>query len=264
VSLFGIRASTITLSVLLGAVLVGVPPAIAVEPTLSIRARAALHARGAAVVVEATETCPVGEMLALNAEVTQRLPDGSLIGGSGHRGVPCTGAPQTTRIAVPSAHTVQRGGQPFMTGPAFVTVSSSFCDPGCRTRVAARTVQGAAFTMNVARFTNSGLTLTLPPSASLEASGAGTIVRVPYRCTADMQGIFEARLLQRTSANAVTENIVNRTFVCSGINRTGVFAFHAISAAWVPGPAFLMLHGGICDDQRCDDGVYAHRSLTVG
>jgi len=107
------------------------------------------------------------------------------------------------------------------------------------------------------------LTVTLPSQARVESAGAGVIVRVPYRCSTGVTSTFSAVLIERTSSTAVTSSGGFEQATCSGLDRTGVLAFHAEAAAWRPGSAFLLLTSDICGNQSCRPGAYAHRTVTL-
>src|SRR3712207_1157546 len=99
------RVAILTFCLLVAAVLVWAPPAHAAEPTIALRPGGALHARGAAIVVEATYSCPSSAGGPdVSVRVTQRQADGSLVGGSGMRAVLCTDTATTRRFAASSAH----------------------------------------------------------------------------------------------------------------------------------------------------------------
>jgi hypothetical protein len=252
---------------LIASVLFGMAPAHAAEPGITLLPGGALHARGAAIVVEATLTCPAGQFVVVNVAATQVAADGSLVRGLGQRGVSCTGAAMTRRLSVSSADPRFTGvttGRPFTAGAAFVTASFQWCDEvRCETETHSRSVQAASgVTMNAAQFTSSSLVMSLPAQATLEAAGAGVLVRVPYRCATSLTGAFQAVLIERTSTTAVTSSSAGNELTCSGVNRTGVLSFHAESAAWKKGTAFIILNGDVCGGQGCLNG-YAHRTLTL-
>jgi hypothetical protein len=259
------RMVVLAVGFLIASALVGAP-AHAADPSIALRPGGALHARGAAIVVEATLTCPAGMDVAIGVRVTQRRADGSLVRGMGQRPVRCTGAAMTRRIAASSADvrfTGLNSGRPFFAGPAFVSASIGLCDEvTCVNVVSSRTVQLANVTLNAAQFSSTSLAVSLPARATLQAAGAGVLVRMPYRCAAGVTGTFELVLIERTSTAAVTSASDGVVATCSGLNRTGIASFHAEAAPWRPGSAFVVLTGGFCGSQGCLTS-YAHRTLTL-
>lgn len=260
------RMAIVTMCVVVGSLVVGMSPAQAADPSVTLRPGGALHARGAAIVVEATVTCPAGLVAGVDVRATQVRADGSLVRGQGARAVSCTGAAITRRIAVSSADLRINGltsAPPFTAGAVFATASFSFCDEiRCITATNSRTVQAANVLLDAARFSSSTLVVTLPAQGSVEAAGGGVIVRVPYRCAAGLTASFNAVLVERTSAAAVTSAAANEQVPCSGLDRTRILAFHAEAAAWRTGSAFVVLGGDVCGTQGCRP-VYAHRTLTL-
>jgi len=261
-----VRTVIVAVGFLIASVLVGASPANAADPTITLRPGGALHARGAAIVVEATLTCPAGVDIGVSVRVTQRRADGSLVRGLGQRPLRCSGAAITRRVAASSADVRLTGlnsGAPFVAGAAFVTASFGICDEvRCVSAVHSRTVQLAKVRMNAAQFSSASLAVSLPAQATLQASGAGVLVRVPYRCATGFTGSFELTLIERTSTAAVTSAADGVAATCSGLNRTGIASFHADAAAWRPGSAFVVLTGSVCGSQGCLP-AYAHRTVTL-
>ena len=94
---------------------------------------ATLVARGAALDVSLSFTCPAGDVLggpfgfnAITLFVEQAVSKTSLATGStqGGNGITCTGSPQSTDLIVPATPP----GPPFRTGPALVSASLFACD----------------------------------------------------------------------------------------------------------------------------------------
>jgi hypothetical protein len=265
-SLRAVRMVILTVGFLVASVAVGISPASAADPTITVRPGGALHARGAAVVIQATVSCPAGALITVSARATQRKADGSLVRGFAQRPVRCTGAAITRRIAVSSADirfTGSNSGAPFVIGAVFATASFQMCDDvRCVTAVHSRTVQAANVLLNAAQFTSASLVASLPAQAALQASGAGVLIRVPYRCAAGLTATIDLVLIERTSTAAVTSSFDGVEAPCSGLNRTAVVTFHADVAAWRPGSAFAVLGGQVCGGQGCQP-AYAHRTLAL-
>ena len=94
---------------------------------------ATLVAKGAAVDVTVSFTCPAGDVLGgpfgyngILLFVEQAVSKTSLATGStpGGNGITCTGSPQSTDLIVPATPP----GPPFRTGPALVSASLFACD----------------------------------------------------------------------------------------------------------------------------------------
>lgn len=85
---------------------------------------ATLIAKGAAVSVTVSVTCPVNaEGAFLSAEVVQRNGNGVASGQAGAQNFACTGSTGAETIAVPA-----NGARVFKKGAAFASASLSFCD----------------------------------------------------------------------------------------------------------------------------------------
>lgn len=252
-------------AVLIAVGVLTVPPAHAAEVAMTLSSRAGVQAGGAGLVVQVSMTCTAGLNVDVSTAVTQRQADGSLVRGGGYRSVRCIGATQDVRLPLHSndPSTGAPGGRPFTARAAFVSVTSSYCDPvTCYTSRVPGTVAVADVVMDAPRFSRSALALTLPATGVLEADGAGAVVRVPYRCTAGVGGHFEARLLQRTPTGSVIGSVDSLGLTCTGADRTGVLAFHAPDGAWRAGSAFFVVGGSACGPTACFTPA-AHRVLAL-
>jgi len=261
------QSSIIACCVLAGALLVGAPPAYAADSTVTVRADGAVRARGAAIVVVVNVTCSGSAEFppSLSLRATQRLADGTLLRGSGHAPDVCTGSP--TRVALTAQDFgTGEGLKPFRVGSVFVTATLQECGfETCETTAASRTVRLADVALGVPTYTSARFSLRLPSSASLEADGAGAIIRVTYSCPGDERVFLNLSLHQRTSARVTSAGTDGR-HRCPGLNKTAVAAFHAEAFPWIRGPAYVILNGQACldpDNQDCAT-AYAHRLLTVG
>jgi hypothetical protein len=120
----------IAIAITLGAALAATLPALPAvsqqsppPPVIEIEDTATLAARGAAVLVDVTVTCPADSDFAeLSVEVSQRR-GGRTASGFGFVEVTCTGEPQT--ITVP----VLAFNAPFRQGVAFATARLFVCGP---------------------------------------------------------------------------------------------------------------------------------------
>lgn len=263
-----VRAGLVGLLLVAGTVLSGATPAHAADPGLDLREAGALQARGAGIAVEVVVTCPPGGVFGLSGRATQRRVDGSIVTGYGDRVVACTGTARVARLTLSTASPyagISRAA-PFRAGAAFVTVDTGVCDAlGCRTVSSSRAVQVPARLLDAPRVTGSELVAALPGSATLEAGGAGVLVRVPYRCPAGSRGDLEAALEQRTSRAAVTSASATTSLTCDGTQRSAVLALHAVAAAWRTGVAVVGARGSLCrtDGSECRNH-YAQRVVAVG
>jgi hypothetical protein len=123
-------------AVLVGAVVaLAVPGSVAVavlsSPELwhvAIGPTATLQARGAAVSVPVTVTCPAGSFAALDLSLTQRAGN-QVVTGSRSTSPQCTGAEQALVINV----TAQTGSRAFKRGEAFVEATLFGCTYACGT-----------------------------------------------------------------------------------------------------------------------------------
>jgi hypothetical protein len=158
------------------------------------------------------------------------------------------------------------GSKPFRVGSVFVTATLQECDfETCETTAASRTVRLADVALGVPTFTSARFSLRLPSSASLEADGAGAMIRVTYSCPGNERVFLNLSLHQRTPAGVTSAGTDGR-HRCPGLNKTAVAAFHAEAFPWIRGPAYVILNGQACldpDNQDCAP-AYAHRLLTVG
>jgi hypothetical protein len=120
----------IAIAIALGAALAATLPALPAvsqqsppPPMIEIEDTATLAARGAAVLVQVTVTCPADSDFAdLSVEVSQRR-GGRIANGFGFTSVTCTGEPQTITVEVLAF------GAPFRQGVAFARATLFACGP---------------------------------------------------------------------------------------------------------------------------------------
>jgi len=123
----------------LGAVVVGAVAALAVPGSeavavlsspgvwqLQVAPNAVLQAKGAAVTVALTYTCPQGQFAYLDLSLTQRSGS-TAVSGSRSQPVQCTGSEQTLTVNV----LAQTGSRTFKAGSAFVDAALSSCGYVC-------------------------------------------------------------------------------------------------------------------------------------
>jgi hypothetical protein len=116
----------IAVAIALGAALAATLPALPAvsqqsppPPVIEIEDTATLAARGAAVLVEVTVTCPAGEEAFLQVGVSQRRGSRAAT-GFGFVEYTCTGAPQTLTVPVLANNATFRQGVAFATAETFI------------------------------------------------------------------------------------------------------------------------------------------------
>jgi hypothetical protein len=116
----------IAVAIALGAALAATLPALPAvsqqsppPPVIEIEDTATLAARGAAVLVEVTVTCPAGEQTFLSVGVSQRRGSRAA-SGFGFVEFTCTGAPQTLTVPVLANNATFRQGVAFATAEMFI------------------------------------------------------------------------------------------------------------------------------------------------
>ncbi len=233
----------------------------AVTQSMSISSQAGVTASGAGLTLQLNVNCPKGATFSTNASVTQRFSSTEAATGSGASiARPCTGTAQTQRVGIAATK------RPFIVGPAFVSTTAAICDDqyNCVPLKAARTVSAVSLTLNQANYTSGGFSLGLPPTGTVEAKGAGALVRVPYRCDPGTFGDFTGRLVERTAGYVYTGQDYF-SVECTSSNRTGVLAFHAVGPFWHAGPVFVLVDANyLCTPTVCGSGQsVAFRTLTL-
>lgn len=103
---------------------------------VTVLSPAALQAKGAAVVVPVSVTCPQGQTGSLQLSLTQRAGN-TVVSGSQFTTVACTGAPQQVSVTV----VAQPGGRAFKKGQAFAEASLFSCGYVCVNVTDSRTIQ---------------------------------------------------------------------------------------------------------------------------
>jgi hypothetical protein len=252
---------------LIGVSVATIAPAQAVTGGASLSAQAGLTASGAGLTLQLTVTCPKGTSFTAIGTVTQRVSSTASATGTGDAASKaCSGAAQTQRIGVPaSPREGSAAARPFIVSSAFVTVSVGFCDQqSCVTRKLARSVSVVALTLNQSTYSSPDFTISLPSTGTVEAQGAGAIIRVPYRCAPNTAGLFSATLSERTGAYVYT-GVDSAEVTCNSATQTGVLAFHADGAFWHAGPVFVrVLLDSFCGPPFCGAATIAFRTLTLG
>jgi hypothetical protein len=116
----------IAIAIALGAALAATLPALPAvsqqsppPPVIEIEDTATLAARGAAVLVEVTVTCPAGEQTFLNVGISQRRGSRAA-SGFGFVEFTCTGAPQTLTVPVLAFNATFKQGVAFATAEMFI------------------------------------------------------------------------------------------------------------------------------------------------
>jgi len=128
------RSRTAVLAVLLGALIAALVPAASAVAYLSnpqtwaveVQPPLILEARGAAVSVPVQVTCPSGAFASLDVSLTQRSGK-SVVSGSRHREITCSGSPQQLRVSVLASP----GSKVFKKGEAFVEADLFGCGYAC-------------------------------------------------------------------------------------------------------------------------------------
>lgn len=259
------------LAVIVGTLLL--PAATTAQAALSsvrVLPEAGIQARGVAAVVQVVHTCSPGSSGSLWVTVSQKQPDGSVIQGGGGATVSgglCVASPQRIRLAVvavdPSTGQVQSG---FRQGEAFVTATTSFCDPSsCENRTDARTVTVGPAVLDRTTFSPEGASAQIPSVVRIEAGGAGAVARVPYTCTPGRQVTLGAVLLERLpDGTRVLVGSTSTRVDCTGSTRTAVLGFHPSGgAAWVPGSALLVVDLLSCGPEQCDQRPPGFRGVQL-
>ena len=229
------------------------------QPKIHVAKSAAIFADGVGLVVNLSVRCDVGQQGQVFAEATQVVDGGFVVDGSGYASPQCTGQPETISIGV-------FGFGQFATGPAFVTGVLDICDEfTCTDTTANKTVQISEGGKGQPAFKGGGLKFKLPKTATIEAGGAGAVVLVPYTCDVGVEGSFDGYLSQMGDQGFPNTAETGAQLTCTDENRTGVLAFHALSTAWLPGAAFLIVNAYACSDteQFCSGGS-AYREINLG
>ena len=248
----------------LGAPLAGL--ATAAPADVTILGTAGLHARGAAIAVQVSVTCSSGLAVSIDVQLSQRVSSYEVRYGSSAAPVVCDGSAHRIRIGiVPRDQSTGAPGGPFKVGPAFVTASVSVCSVSCVDASDVRTVDVQSIILNSPRASTPSLTAWLPPTGTVEAAGAGVVVRLFYRCSPGVGGQLFGSLVQRTP-NVTGDTLMTATAKvtprCDGLSHGADLAFDAPGQPWHVGAAFLSLNGSACDADTCSD-PRAFRTVTL-
>jgi len=237
--------------------------ATAAPADVTILGTAGLHARGAAIAVQVSVTCSSGLAGSINVELSQRVSSSVVRYGSSAAPVVCDDSAHRIRIGiVPRDQSTGALGGPFKVGPAFVTASVSVCSVSCVDASDVRTVDVQSIILNSPRVTTPSLTAWLPPTGTVEAAGAGVVVRLFYRCSSGVVSQLFGSLVQRTPNDTLMTATAKVTPLCDGLSHGADLAFHAPGQPWHVGAAFLSLYGSACDADACSD-PRAFRTVTL-
>jgi hypothetical protein len=243
-------------------------PAQAASGTVSVLPQASLNANGAGVTLQLSLTCPAGSTFSTTASLTQRISRTAAANGSGSSAPDsCSGTPQSVRVGVGGGLSTT-SAPPFILNTAFTSVTVQICDDpndfsSCVTQRVSRTVQLRALGLSKPAFSTPNFSVTLPGQATVEARGAGAIVKVPYQCTSTVQGTLALMLSQRVG-KTVLSGFDNVQVVCDSSAQTGVMSFQASGPFWHTGAAFVLLsESQLCDESNCSFGGIAFRTLNL-
>jgi hypothetical protein len=201
----------------------------------------------------------------LDLRVTQIGRDGSPVTTYYTTNIDCKGRVDRLVVGLTPSGGESEEGAPFEPGSAFVSGTVASCTEfECSSADATQSVRLRERTINRATFTDSALTLALPKTGTIEAAGAGATVKIGYTCQAGVVGSFFGTLAQR-AGDAVALGYDGMEITCDQIHRSGILAFHATTAAWKAGAAFLTLEGEACDaGYTCAHHPHTFRTLTLG
>jgi hypothetical protein len=270
-------------AVIVGAMIVvamsAATPAQASDASLQVREWGSLHARGAAVVVEADVTCFAGSEMTVWVSASQQQEDGSTVEGTtGIKVVFCTGSSQVVRMAIPTDIENGRTGRPFVAGPVLIRTEpqdfgcgGEYCFAPPPATVEVQVSPDVA--LNDARFRGFGLFVSLPATGQVSPDGTSARLVVTYRCYPGGQSsvtFSSPTLFQRTSSRVVVDGLQpfwgiepDSPPVCDDLEHKAVFNFPHEGRKWEVGPAFFMVNP--IRNTRYDDieGIFLHRSVML-
>ena len=226
---------------------------------------AAVQLSGVGLAIELELKCPPdSQETYLDVQVTQVGESGAIIRGAAGGSVPCTGELEThVAGATPFDPETGQPSAPFEVAPAFVSVRFDTCSfSGCTSTADNETVPLTDTKIDNPSYESDDLTLKLPRRGTMEASGAGVLVLVPYTCATGVDGFFDAVLAQRVAGGVVQLSQTGAGMTCTALDRRGVLAFHAVGHAWHKGRAFLSMAGYACGASTCQYPT-AFRTIRV-